>query len=54
MKVSKRACQYALNIIFCLAIVLPVIAMTSGCTVVIASEHVTTAAEGTNALLGGL
>lgn len=54
MRVSKHACKCALQIIVCLAIILPVIAMTAGCTIVVNSENVTTATEATNALLGGL
>lgn len=54
MRVSKRACQYALNIIFCLTIVLPVIALTSGCTMVINSENVVVPSEVNNAVMGML
>ncbi|WVX92071.1 putative I-spanin [Aeromonas phage phiA014S] len=54
MRVSKRACQTALQIIVCLTIIVPVIAMLSGCTIVVNSENVTTATEATNAVLGGI
>lgn len=54
MKLSKSACQTALTIIFCLTVVVPVVAMLGGCTIVVNSENVTTAAEGTSTLLGGL
>ncbi|UTQ78183.1 putative i-spanin [Aeromonas phage JELG-KS1] len=54
MSVSKRAAQVAIQIIICMTIIIPVIAMLTGCTIVINSENVTTATEATNAVLGGI
>ncbi|MGL5565524.1 MAG: hypothetical protein ACRDC4_07300 [Plesiomonas sp.] len=54
MSISKRSAQVALQIIVTMTIVIPVLAMLSGCTVVINSENVTTATEATNAVLGGI
>lgn len=42
MRVSKTACQVALQIIVCLTIIIPVIAMLSGCTLIIDSSNVNT------------
>lgn len=42
MKVSKRSAQVALQIVVCLTIIVPVIAMLSGCTLVIDSSNVNT------------
>lgn len=42
MKVSKTACKVALQIIVCLTIIVPVVALLSGCTLVIDSSNVNT------------
>lgn len=42
MRVSKTACQVALQIIVCLTIIVPVVALLSGCTLVIDSSNVNT------------
>lgn len=54
MRVSKTVCKVALQIIVCLTIIVPAVAMLAGCTIVVNSENVTTATEATNAILGGL
>lgn len=54
MRVNKTAANVALQIIFCLTIIIPALCLMSGCTIVINSENVTTATEATNAVLGGL
>ena len=42
MQMSKTACKVALQIVVCLSIVIPVIAMLSGCTLIIDSTNVNT------------
>lgn len=42
MKISKTSAQVALQIAVCLTIIVPVIAMLSGCTLVIDSSNVNT------------
>ena len=42
MTVSKRAAKVALQIIVCMTIIVPVIAMLSGCTLIIDSTNVNT------------
>lgn len=42
MRVSKTACKVALQAVVCLTIIVPVIALLSGCTLVIDSSNVNT------------
>lgn len=42
MSISKRSAQVALQIVICMTIIIPVIAMLSGCTLVIDSSNVNT------------